>query len=87
VNTFPQFVRLLLPKKTLWRTAFFPFTISINPSAKGKEWDQQLTEWNLAIQRAMHPGAKVTQDGIVDPARGTSTHRTTFHRGLYTSFS
>jgi hypothetical protein len=32
----------------------------------------------------MHPNAKVPKDGIVDPARGTSSQKTTIHGGLYT---
>lgn len=43
-------------------------------------WDEQLTEW----QAAMHPSVKVPKDGIVDPARGTSSQTTTIHGGIFT---
>jgi hypothetical protein len=37
-----------------------------------------------AFQQAMAPQARVLVDGIVDPARGTASQKTTIHHGLYT---
>ncbi len=47
-------------------------------------WDQQLTEWIIAFQSAMHPNAQVLKDGIVDAARGTASQKTTITHGIYT---
>lgn len=56
-----------------------PGSLPVIPS-----FDAQLTEWILAFQSSMHPSTKVLKDGIVDPARGTSTQRSTISHGIYT---
>jgi hypothetical protein len=47
-------------------------------------WDQQLTDWIIAFQSVMSPSVNVLVDGIVDPARGTATQKTTITKGTYT---
>jgi hypothetical protein len=47
-------------------------------------WDQQLTDWIIAFQSVMSPNVNVLVDGIVDPARGTATQKTTITKGTYT---
>jgi hypothetical protein len=57
-----------------------PGTLPVVPT-----WDQKLTEWITAFQQAIKSkGSSVVVDGIVDPARGTASQKTTITNTTYT---